>query len=165
MHGLASPCTTPMCVINPEYSCCQPSAAARVPYICLRRSPHWPLAWPGCSGGRHKYVGSDPSSILALKYARDMSMADICVLCSDRGSRTCRRLPVISVAANDRIVRRDSSGGVGAKIASSPGCRICLATSRDLMLGLVSSPLLTSTHLTVTGGFPRSSTGLLKSLQ
>ena len=85
--------------------------------------------------GRHMYVGSDPSSILALKYARDMSMAEICVLCSDLGSRTCRRLPSMSVAANDNIVRNDSSGGVGAQIASSPGCLICRATSRDLTFG------------------------------
>ena len=99
-----------------EHSCCHPSAAALVPYICFRKSPHWPVAWPGCSGGRHTYVGFDPSSILALKYARDMSMADICVLCSDLGSRTCRRRPAMSVAAKDNIVRSDFSGGVGAKI-------------------------------------------------
>ena len=61
------------------------------------------------------YVGSDASSMFALKYARDMSMAEICVLCSDLGSRTCRRLPSMSVAANYNIVRSDSSGGVGEK--------------------------------------------------
>ena len=39
-HGLASPCLKPIERMNPAYSCCQPSAAARVPYICFRRSPH-----------------------------------------------------------------------------------------------------------------------------
>ena len=60
----------------------------------------------------------------------------------------------MSVLANDIIVLRDSNGGVGAKIASSPGCRIWRATSRERMFGSTSSPLFTSTHLTVMGGLP-----------
>ena len=60
----------------------------------------------------------------------------------------------MSLLTNDRIVGGDSKGGVGAKMASASGWHICLATRRDLMLGVMSSPLLTSTHLTVTGGLP-----------
>ena len=62
------------------------------------------------------------------------------------------------------MLRSASNGGVGANIASSPACRICRATNLDRMFGLMSSPLFTSTHLTVTGAFPvcflHSSTGL-----
>ena len=59
------------------------------------------LACPGCSGGRHTYVGSDPSSLLASKYAREMSMADICVLLSDLGSLICLARPGIFDAATE----------------------------------------------------------------
>ena len=66
------------------------------------------------------YVGLSFSPMLALKYALEMSMADIWVLRSDLGSRICAALPSRSVLANDMIVLSDSIGGVGAKMASSP---------------------------------------------
>lgn len=47
-----------------------------------------------------------------------------------------------------------SIGGVGAKIASSPLSLTSRATSLLRISGLRSSPLLTSTHLTVMGGLP-----------
>ena len=62
--------------------------------------------------------------------------------------------PGKSVAAIEMIVRSVSKGGVGAKVASSPGPRICRATSRDRMLGFALSPLFTSTHLTLMGPRP-----------
>ena len=81
-------------------------------------------------------------------------MADICVLRFDFPSLTWGAFPGKSVAAIDIMLLRASSGGVGAKIASSPAWRICLATRRDLTLGLRSSPLFTCTHRTDTGGLP-----------
>ena len=75
----------------------------------------------------------------------------------------CKGRPGRPDAAIEMLLRSASSGGVGAKIASSPACRICRATNLDRMFGLMSSPLFTSTHLTVTGAFPvcllHSSTG------
>ena len=136
---------------NPEYSCCHPSAAARVPYMCFRSNPHFSPC-SGSSFGNMTYVGLS-SSVDALKYAREMSTADICVRRSELPSRICRGLSGRSVAAIDRTLRRASMGGVGAKIASSPACRICRATSLERTLGHVLSPLFTSTHLTVMGGF------------
>ena len=79
MHGEAMPCVKPADLRKLEYSCCHPSAAARVPYMCFFSNPHLPSAWPGCSGGRATYVSSAPS-VDALKYALEMSMADTCVL-------------------------------------------------------------------------------------
>ena len=83
-----------------------------------------------------------------------MSTAETCVLRSDFGSLTWTGRPGKSVVAMDSTLLSASSGGVGAKMASSPACRICLATNLLRMFGLVLSPLLTSTHLTVTGGLP-----------
>ena len=51
-------------------------------------------------------------------------------------------------------MRNDSSGGVGAKMASYPAMRISRATRRLRYFGFSSSPLLTSTHLTLMGGRP-----------
>ena len=92
-----------------------------------------------------------------------MSIADSCVRRSDFGSRTWIGLPGRSVAAIEMMLRRASRSGVGAKITSSPACRICLATKRDRTLGFKSSPVFTSTNRTVTGALPvtrlRSSMG------
>ena len=52
------------------------------------------------------------------------------------------------------IILNDSSGGVGAKIASCPGALISRATSLLLMLGCSSSPLFVSTQRTLMGLLP-----------
>ena len=105
------------------------------------------------SGGNCTYTGSF-SLVLALKYARLISISKICVRSSPCGSRQCFLEPTKSVAAIVRIIRRDSSGGVGAKIASCPACRISLATRRLRMFGFTSSPLFVSTHRTEMGARP-----------
>ena len=56
--------------------------------------------------------------------------------------------PGLSLAASDMTVRRVSSGGVGAKMGSSPGPRIWRATSLERTFGDTSSLLFVSTHLT-----------------
>ena len=59
----------------------------------------------------------------ALQFTNDMvTSAEIYVLRSDLGFLSCLARSVMSVAANDTIVRNDSNGGVGANIACSPGC-------------------------------------------
>ena len=73
---------------------------------------------------------------------------------SSFGSLECTRLPGKSVEAIVRIILSDSNGGVGAKIASCPAVRISRATSRLLIMGLSSSPLLASTHHTNMGDRP-----------
>ena len=87
-----------------------------------------------------------PSSMLSLKYALERSMAEICVLRSDAGSRTCGARPSMSVLATEMIILSDSSGGVGAKIASSPGCWILRATNSARMFGSTSSSYVHPSH-------------------
>ena len=94
------------------------------------------------------------SSVCALKYALLMSTMRTRVLDSLFGSRSWTLPPAKLVVAIDNIMRRDSSGGVGAKIASPPGRRISRAASLLRIRGLESSPLLVSTHLTEIGGLP-----------
>ena len=48
-QGLAVPCTKPIDFRKPEYSCCHPSAAALVPYMCFFNKPHMPLLKSSCS--------------------------------------------------------------------------------------------------------------------
>ena len=71
---------------------------------------------------------------------------------------TSRRLPVLPrpVTALDSKKRRASKGGVGAKKHSPDlsAALSCRATKRERYLGLRSSPLLTSTHLTKMGLCP-----------
>ena len=50
-----------------------------------------------------------------------------------------------------KIMRNDSNGGVGAKMASCPGSLISRATNLLRTLGLSSSPLLVSTQRTLMG--------------
>ena len=83
-----------------------------------------------------------------------MSIMDICCLSGEAGSHILRGSPGRFVVAWLRIILSDSSGGVGAKIASSPAVLISLATKRLRMRGLASSPLFVSTHLTVIGRRP-----------
>ena len=66
-------------------------------------------------------MGSSSNPVLALKYALEMSMADIWILRSDLTSQIWDDLPSIPVLADEMIVLNDSNGGVGAKIDSSPG--------------------------------------------
>ena len=102
-------------------------------------------------------MGSAPSPKLALKSALEVPMAEIRVLRSDVGSRTCGARPPMSVLAKEIIFLSNYNGRVDAKLASSPGCRNWRSSIRERMLGSVSPPLLTSTHLTVMAVFPSSS--------
>ena len=56
----------------------------------------------------------------ALKYALEISTAEIGILFSESGSRQHTGRPGRSVAAIEIIERKVSKGGVGAKVASSP---------------------------------------------
>ena len=98
--------------------------------MCLSNSPRM-CSESGSSAGRATYVGF-AGSVAAQKYARLMSMNDTCVRSSLLGSLTRAGRSLKSVAANNRTVRRLSSGGVGAKIGFSPAFRISRATRWDL---------------------------------
>ena len=79
------------------YSRCHPSAAACVPYICFSSSPQLDL----CSASS---VGNDTNvgfagSHFALKYAREMSINEICSRLGESGLRHLGFWPSISVAA------------------------------------------------------------------
>ena len=58
------------------------------------------------------------------------------------------------MAARLSTVLNASSGGVGAKMLSSPGRLISRATSLDLYFGSASSALFVSTHFTEMGALP-----------
>ena len=94
------------------------------------------------------------SSVRALNYARLISMSITCMRSSLSGSYTGLLRPGSSVVAMLSIILNDSSGGVGANMASWPAMRISLATSLLRMFGWSSSPLFVSTHLTEMGFRP-----------
>ena len=133
-----------------EYSACHPSAAFWVPYMWRNKRPHNPFPADPCSGGNSTNIGSS-GFVLALKYAREMSRKDNCILLGCSESQTFQLSPAILVHAKLKTNRSASSGGVGANTLSLPGDLISLATRRDLTLGQASSPLFTSTHLTLMG--------------
>ena len=83
-----------------------------------------------------------------------MSSSNSCIRSFDLGSHVLGFCPAISDTAYESTMRSDSRGGVGAKQASWPGPRISRATSRLLILGLVLSPLFTSTQRTDIGRRP-----------
>ena len=115
--------------------------------------PHIPAGAPA-SGGISTKVGSEGSTC-ALKYALEMSMNDSCILSGDSGAQVLLS-PSNWVTAKLKTVLRASSGGVGAKTESVPGCLICLATRRHRTFGLRWSHLLVQAHLTLMGGRPVS---------
>ena len=72
----------------------------------------------------------------------------------DHGSCTFFGSSGKSVVAYDKTMRSDSRGGAGAQMLSSLAILISRETRRLREFGLSSSPVLTSTSLTLMGGRP-----------
>ena len=85
-------------------------------------------------------------------------MMSTCVLHLLRGSQQRSLRPALVprnfVVAMLKTIRGDSSGGVGAKMASCPAVHISRAANPLRMLGFSSSPLFVSTHQTEMGARP-----------